>query len=89
MALLNNEDELLASCYGRALEIATEKGLRTVAFPAISTGVYRFPVGRAARIAVGTVKAYLDEHRDTERVVFSCFGRASVGVHEAALTKWT
>src|SRR5215217_6267317 len=52
-----NEDELLASCHRRALEVAAELGCRTVAFPAISTGIYRFPVDRAAEVAVGTVRA--------------------------------
>src|SRR5688572_7708503 len=55
----HGEDGLLASCHRRSLEVASELGARTVAFPAISTGVYRFPVERAARIAIGTTADYL------------------------------
>ena len=81
-----DEDALLASCYRRSLEIAADRGLRSVAFPAISTGVYRFPPDRAARIAVDTVRAFLAEHEVPERVIFCCFGRDSAAAHEAALT---
>ena len=69
-----NEDALLASCYRRSLEVAAEYGVRTLAFPAISTGVYRFPVPRAAEIAVGTVAAFLAYSKEIDRVVFCCFG---------------
>ena len=80
------EDDLLAGCYRRALEIASDKGIRSIAFPAISTGVYRFPAHRAAGIALGTVKDYLDSHDEIERVVFACFGQASVDAHNAAMS---
>ena len=80
------EDDLLAGCYRRALEIASETGIRSIAFPAISTGVYRFPANRAARIAVGTVRAYLDTHPEIDRVVFACFGQSSVDAHQAAMS---
>lgn len=79
------EDALLASCYRRSLELASEAGARTVAFPAISTGVYRFPADRAARIAVATVREALNAHPEIEQVTFCCFGRASVAAHEAAM----
>ena len=69
----NREDELLASCYRRSLELAVENGLRTVAFPAISTGVYGFPVERATGIAVREVKEFLEEHPSIEKVIFVCF----------------
>src|SRR5205809_4806675 len=58
----HGEAELLASCYRRSLEVAAENGLRTVAFPSISTGAYRFPLERAAPIAVGAVAAGLEAH---------------------------
>jgi len=67
------EDELLASCYRRSLEVAAELGSRTVAFPAISTGIYRFPVERAARIALSTTAAELERHADIEEVRFVLF----------------
>jgi O-acetyl-ADP-ribose deacetylase (regulator of RNase III) len=68
------EDELLASCYRRSLEVAAENGVESIAFPAISTGVYRFPLERAARIAVAQVRRWLEDHRTPQRVVFVCFG---------------
>jgi len=69
------EDELLASCYRAALELAVEKGVRTIAFPAISTGVYGFPLERAAAIAVREVKSFLEKNLSLEKVVFVCFGK--------------
>ncbi len=68
------EDELLARCYRASLRLAVEHGVRTIAFPAISTGVYRFPLERAARIAVREVKAFLEAGADIERVLLVCFG---------------
>ncbi len=79
------EDDLLASCYRRSLELALANGLRSIAFPAISTGVYRFPADRAAHIAVATVKELLAADDTLEKVVFCCFGKASVDAHERAL----
>ena len=68
-----NEDELLASCHRRSLEVAAELDCRTVAFPAISTGVYRFPVERAARIALGTTQEVLQHHPQIDEVRFVLF----------------
>ena len=79
------EEALLASCYRRAIELAAENACRSVAFPAISTGVYRFPVERAAGIAVATTIAALEEHPSIERVVFACFGRESADAHRNAI----
>lgn len=81
------EDDLLASCYRRSLELALAAGLRSVAFPAISTGVYRFPADRAAHIAVATVKQVLAADGTLERVIFCCFGQASVDAHARALSE--
>ena len=64
-----NEAELLANCYYNSLKIATEKGIKRVAFPSISTGVYHFPVDSAAKIAVGTEKSFLDANPGTGEVV--------------------
>lgn len=82
-----NEAALLASCYRRSLEIADGHGLATIAFPAISTGVYRFPVGRAAEIAVGTVRDSLNRFKGIAKVTFACFSTDSVAAHQAALDK--
>ena len=82
-----NEDALLASCYRRSLEVAVENGAQTLAFPAISTGVYRFPVPRAAEIAVGTVAAFLAASQEIEQVVFCCFGAEITGAVAGELDK--
>ncbi len=71
----HGEPELLSSCYRRALEVAAEHGARTVAFPAISTGVYGYPFEAATRVAFETVTGFLAEHPEIERVVFVFFGR--------------
>jgi O-acetyl-ADP-ribose deacetylase len=72
------EEELLASCYRAALDLAGAHRLTSIAFPAISTGVYRFPADRAARIAVGTVvAAMVGSPQGIERVVFCCFPQGS------------
>ena len=79
------EDELLASCYRRAIELCHANNLASVAFPAISTGVYRFPADRAAGIAVATVIAALAATPDVTGVIFCCFSGESARLHEAAL----
>jgi O-acetyl-ADP-ribose deacetylase len=80
-----NEEALLASCYRGALALAAEHRLRSLAFPAISTGVYRFPPDRAARIAVATVVNELaTAPPELERVVFCCFSQDSAEHHGAA-----
>jgi O-acetyl-ADP-ribose deacetylase (regulator of RNase III) len=79
------EDDLLASCYRTALSLLNAHGLRTIAFPAISTGVYGFPADRAARIAIGTVASELaTDSRGITRVVFCCFSQSSADHHIAA-----
>jgi O-acetyl-ADP-ribose deacetylase len=79
------EEELLASCYRTSLDLAAANRLSSIAFPAISTGIYRFPPDQAARIAVGTVAAELAAvPRGIERVVFCCFGQAAADHHSAA-----
>ena len=82
----HGEDALLASCYRVALTLAAERGLSSLAYSAISTGVYGFPPERAARIAVATVAAELAGlPHALSRVVFCCFGEASANCHVAAL----
>ena len=70
------EDELLASCYTRSLELAGDAGLATIAFPCISTGVFGFPKERAARIALDTVSREAPRHASLERVVFCCYSES-------------
>lgn len=80
------EDGLLENCYRNSLVLARHAGVRSIAFPAISTGVYRFPLERAARIAVATVAAELDRDRGgIGRVVFSTFGREATDAYRQAL----
>jgi O-acetyl-ADP-ribose deacetylase (regulator of RNase III) len=79
------EDELLASCYRTALDLAAQNGLTSIAFPAISTGVYAFPADMAARIAVGTVVAEVAANaRGIAHVVFCCFSQDSAAHHRDA-----
>jgi O-acetyl-ADP-ribose deacetylase (regulator of RNase III) len=79
------EDALLAGCYRTALALAAERGLASIAFPAISTGIYAFPADRAARIAVGTVvEDIAATPRSLTRVVFCCFAPDSAQHHVAA-----
>jgi O-acetyl-ADP-ribose deacetylase (regulator of RNase III) len=75
-------DRLLASCYRASLALAARHGIASIAFPAISTGVYAFPADRAARIAVGTVMAELDAASDVQHIVFCCFSHDAAGHHE-------
>ena len=75
------EDQALASCYARAIELCQTHGLASVAFPAISTGVYRFPADRAARIAVSTTVEALQAAPAVSRVIFCCFSNGSARLH--------
>ena len=67
------EAELLANCYKNCLALAKENGVKTIAFPSISTGVYRFPVDQAAKIAVGEILNFLDQDDSIEQVTVVCF----------------
>ena len=82
------EDALLASCYRTALDLAVAHSLTSIAFPAISTGVYRFPADLAARIAVGTVASELAASpRGMAHVIFCCFSAESAGHHSNAFAE--
>ena len=81
------EDELLASCYRESLKLASSVGAKTVAFPAISTGVYGFPMERAARIAIAEIAAYLDRHLEIERVQVAVRGDDAMRIHSDALAR--
>ena len=82
------EDEALASCYRRAIELGQARGLASIAFPAISTGVYRFPAGRGAGIAVATTVGALRAAPAVTRIVFCCFSDDSARLHAKALAEW-
>lgn len=83
----HGEDELLAGCYRECLKLADEHDIKTIAFPAISTGVYRFPLERATRIAVREVQQYLAGETGIEDVIFACFGQSSFDCCQAILAE--
>lgn len=80
-----HEADLLKSCYRRSLEIAKERGVKTIAFPCISTGVYRFPKEQAAEIAVATVKEWLSHIPEVEKVIFVCFAEEDLKIYQRLL----
>ena len=81
----HGEPELLASAYRNSLREAVRVGAKSVAFPAISTGVYRFPKEEAAAVAVATVREFLEQHPEIEEVRFVCFSEESAEAHRKAL----
>ena len=81
----HREPELLASCYRRVMEIAAAHGIRTLAFPSISTGVYGYPIGLAAPIAVATVRVALAEFAVIDEVIFCCHSAGDLQVYQDLL----
>ena len=77
------EPELLASCYSRALDLAADVGAESIAFPAISTGVYRYPIEQATRTALSSAASFLETSALPRRVVFCCFSMRDADVYEA------
>jgi O-acetyl-ADP-ribose deacetylase len=78
----HSEPELLAACYRNSFELALKNGVKTIAFPAISCGVYGYPIAEAVEIAVRETRDFLSGHDEVERVIFACFG---ADVHQAYL----
>jgi O-acetyl-ADP-ribose deacetylase (regulator of RNase III) len=83
----SGEEELLASCYRSCLELAVENGCKTVDFPSISTGVYHFPLEKAAGIAIGTIAEFLKTAPEIERVRMVCFGEHTKEYYDKALAQ--
>ena len=79
------EDDLLASCYRKSLDLAVAHGLKSIAFPCISTGVYRFPHERAATIAVRETRSFLEKNPSLEKVVFVCFLQEDFEIYQRLL----
>jgi len=76
------EPELLASCYELSLELAKENHLSSIAFPSISTGVYGYPIDKAAEVAQTTVRSWLEKNPQPDRVIFCCFSQSDLQVYE-------
>lgn len=85
----DGEDELLASCYRRSLALAEKHQIKAIAFPAISTGVYGFPMARASKIAITEVNKYLHHHNSPEQVIFVCFGQSAYDCYTQAMQEIT
>ncbi|MCZ7608940.1 MAG: O-acetyl-ADP-ribose deacetylase [Ignavibacterium sp.] len=83
----SNEDKLLANCYINSLKLAVENKIKTIAFPAISTGVYSFPLERAAKIAVNEVKKFLDKNNSIEKVIFVCYSNHDYNIYQNMLAQ--
>lgn len=82
----HNEDTLLADCYENSLKLAAENNIRTIAFPSVSTGIYAFPVERAAKIAIGTVDRFLRENPELfDMVLWVLFDDRTQAAYQAAL----
>ena len=81
----HGEAELLASAYRSSLQLAADNDCRTVAFPAISTGIYGYPLEAATRVAVREVQAFLEQHDVPEKVIFVCFNSRAAGVYRQVL----
>lgn len=81
------EPEILASCYRASLELCSTHGIRTVAFPAISTGVYGYPIADASRVAVQTVREHLEKHALPEQVTFVCFSQDALEAYQQLLRR--
>ena len=79
------EKALLTSCYRRSIEVAVAHGVSTLAFPSISTGIYGYPIGQAAGVAVATVRAALEEAQAIREVIFCCFSPGDLTVYEGVL----
>lgn len=79
------DPQLLESCYANSLRLAVENGIESVAFPAISCGVYGYPIDEACMIAVDTTRAFLEEHESVSRVVFTLFSASDYDVYRAYL----
>ena len=81
----SNEENLLKNCYINSLEIASSKGLKSIAFPSISTGIYGYPIEKASVTAIKAVKEFLAEPSTIEKVIFVCFGQRDFDIYEKTL----
>ena len=83
-----DDERLLASCYRRSLDLAKENGIHSIAFPAISTGVYGYPKREAANIAYRTISEWISGHSDYDlKVIFSCFDGETAAIYEGLISR--
>ncbi len=82
----NNEDKLFENCYTNSLLLAIKNGIKTIAFPSISTGAYRFPIERASKIAYNTVREFLTTHTGLVKVIFCCFDDYTYEIYKQLIT---
>ena len=85
----SGEDELLAQCYRNTLALAVQNGIKTIAFPAISTGAYGFPLHRATKIAVSEVNKFLQSNDSLEQAIFVCFGQNAYNCYLQVIQEMT
>lgn len=81
----SGEEDLLASCYRKSLELAEKHSLQSIAFPAISTGIYGYPVVEAARVAVRTAADFISTHSSPIQVTFCCYSKANLDIYHSIL----
>lgn len=82
-----NEDELLANCYRNSLSLAVKNGIKSIAFPAISTGVYKFPLDRATKIAVDEASNFLQNENPIDKIIFVCFDDKTYQIYKSYLNE--
>lgn len=82
-----NEDELLANCYRNCFSLAEKHGIKTITFPSISTGAYRFPIERACRITLTETKNFLEKNSSLEKVIFVCFDERNYKTYLSEISK--
>lgn len=80
-----NEPELLASCYRRCIELASSANATSIVFPSISTGIFRFPIDKAATIAIETVRSSMTEASSLKQIIFCCFSEADFNIYQSAI----
>jgi O-acetyl-ADP-ribose deacetylase (regulator of RNase III) len=83
----HGEPDLLAACYRGSVELAAQRGVTTLAFPSISTGIYGYPIDLAAELALTTVRAAVDEYSGIQEVIFCCFSEADLAVYQGILER--
>ena len=86
MSSAGKAGRLLANAYRNSLKLAVENKVKTIAFPNISTGIYHFPKDKAAEIAIGTVKEFLSDHKEIDKVIFVCFDEENYSIYKRLLS---